>query len=92
MVKDAWVVIDCGFLQHCKQVGNHLSCCSMYLKRFRCRHSTCGSCLIFMRFCASCKHWHTSQKNLSSASNVSVELHHTTDRLQCSCLHTDDIA
>jgi hypothetical protein len=33
-----------------------------------------GSVLIFMRFCASCKQPHASQKNLFSHDSISVEL------------------
>ena len=51
-----------------------LSSCSMYLKRLRCRQSTRGSALICIHFCASCSPPHRSQKNLSSASSVSVAL------------------
>ncbi|KAJ0884008.1 hypothetical protein HanPSC8_Chr10g0428461 [Helianthus annuus] len=47
----------------------------MYLNRFKCITKMCGGFLIFILFCASCKlGQHLSQKNLSSAFKVSVEL------------------
>jgi len=67
------------------QRGAHRSSCSMYLKRLRCRHSTRGSVLIFMRHCASCRQRHELQKNLSSASSIAVELHACTRRVGCAC-------
>lgn len=64
-----------AFEEHDYRKEPHLSCCSIYLKRLRCKHSTRGSTLIFMRFWASCSPLHASQKNLSSPSKGSVALH-----------------